>query len=158
MKPIQPKLALKLINFYPPFLGAGIRVKFSAPDLSRITVQLRQTLLNRNVVGTHFGGSLYAMCDPFYMFMMMQALGRDYIVWDKAASIEFIKPGRGTVSATFELPAQEAERVRELAETEAKVEPVYETFVLSSDGERIAHVKKKLYVRKKPRHRRQPAA
>lgn len=151
MKPMSPKLALKVINFYPPFVGAGIRVKSVSDDIRTVTVQMRLTLLNRNAVGTHFGGSLYAMCDPFYMFILMQGLGREYIVWDKAACIDFLKPGRSKVTATFHVPEEEINRVRRLAEEGNKVEPEYETYVVGEDGEKVAHVRKKLYVRKKAR-------
>jgi hypothetical protein len=89
----------RLINFYAPLLGAGIRSK--KIDKNTIRVEMKLTALNRNIVGTHFGGSLYAMCDPWFMLILMRNLGPDYVVWDKAASIQFLMPGRGKVSATF---------------------------------------------------------
>src|SRR5512142_1908587 len=92
----------QLINFYPPLLGAGIR-STRIDDLTTC-VELKLTAFNRNVVGVHFGGSLYAMCDPWFMLILMRALGPGYIVWDKAASIQFLQPGRGTVTATFHIP------------------------------------------------------
>ena len=95
-----------LINWYPPYLGAGIRLARISPDYRDLLVQMKLRFYNRNYVGTHFGGSLYAMIDPFYMLMLMQVLGREYIVWDKAATIQFRKPGRGTVSARFLLTDQ----------------------------------------------------
>src|SRR4051812_22273637 len=94
---------LKLMNFWPPFLGAGIHVDFMAPDYHRIDVSMKLRFWNRNYVNTHYGGSLYSMTDPFYMLMLMQILGRDYIIWDKSASIRFKKPGMGKVRAVFEL-------------------------------------------------------
>lgn len=109
---------------------------------------------NRNYVGTHFGGSLYTMCDPFYMLLLMEALGRDYIVWDKRASIRFLKPGRGTVRARFHIPEERVEEIRREAdavdrESPAKVEPTFTVDVVDEDGEAVARVEKLLYVRKK---------
>ena len=95
------------INLYPPFLGAGIRVLHKQSDDYTIKVQLKLTRLNLNAVGTHFGGSLYAMCDPFFMLILLEHMGRDYVVWDKAASIQFLKPGRGTVTATFHITPEQ---------------------------------------------------
>jgi len=69
----------------------------------QIRVEMKIRSYNRNAIGSHFGGSLYAMTDPFYVIMLIKALGRGYIVWDKAASIEFVKPGYGTVTADFSL-------------------------------------------------------
>ena len=140
-----------LLRFYPPYLGAGVRMAYIAPDLSCFDVKMVMRFWNRNFVGTHFGGSLYSMCDPYFMLILLQRLGRDYLVWDKAASIRFKRPGRGTVWARFHLPTEEVERVRALAETEPTVEPVYTVRVLDSEGELVAEVGKRLWVRKKAR-------
>ena len=95
---------LKFLRFYPPYLGAGVSVTQVAKDLSILEVEMKLSPWNRNFVGTQFGGSLYSMCDPFFMLMLMMQLGEGYVVWDKSASIEFLKPGRGKVKARFELP------------------------------------------------------
>ena len=102
---------------------------------------------NTNYVGTQFGGSLYSMADPFYMFLLMWNLGPDYIVWDKSAQIEFIKPGAGEVHARFHIPPEEIETVREIVAHERKTTRFYETDILGEAGEVVAHVTKELYVR-----------
>jgi acyl-coenzyme A thioesterase PaaI-like protein len=137
----------RMINFYPPLLGAGIRSR--VVDEHTIRVQLKMTALNRNIVGTHFGGSLYAMCDPWFMLILMRALGTDYIVWDKAASIQFLKPGRGTVTATFHIPQERINEIRQGADDGQKIEPTFTVDVLDARGEAVVHVEKLLYVRKK---------
>ena len=142
-------LRYKLINFYPPFLGAGIHVLHHQSDEHTINVRMRLTRLNLNVVGTHFGGSLYAMCDPWFMLILMQQLGREYIVWDKAASIQFLKPGRGTVTATFHVPPEAIEELRAQADAGEKIEPVFTVDVVGGQGEVVAKVEKRLYVRKR---------
>ncbi|MBK8671426.1 MAG: DUF4442 domain-containing protein [Bacteroidetes bacterium] len=83
-----------MINIYPPYLGAGIKLKSVNEEFTKIVVEMPLTRLNKNYVGTHFGGSLYAMCDPFFMLILIEHLGKDYIVWDSAAKIEFKKPER----------------------------------------------------------------
>src|SRR5208282_1913536 len=92
-----------LISLWPPLLGAGIRLTRLDPDWRAVDVEIKLRRWNRNYVGTHYGGSLYSMADPFYMVMLIENLGREYIVWDKSASIRFRKPGRGTVSVSFRL-------------------------------------------------------
>ena len=84
------------LNFYPPYLGAGVKVRHISSDFREVRVSMGLTWYNRNYVRTQFGGSLYSMTDPFYMLMLMENLGRDYVVWDKAAHIEFVSPGKGT--------------------------------------------------------------
>jgi len=138
------------INWYPPLIGAGIRVTGTSDDFTSIDVELKLTWWNRNVVGTQFGGSLYMMCDPFFMAILMTKLGRDYIVWDKAASIQFLRPGRSRVTARFHIPEDEIARVRALADAGGKVEPEYDVDILDKDGTVVARVHKVLYVRRKP--------
>jgi acyl-coenzyme A thioesterase PaaI-like protein len=138
-----------LFNWWPPFRGAGIRVLRIAPDFSDATVELRMRLLNRNYVGTHFGGSLFAMADPFFMILMMKRLGPEYIVWDKAGSVRFIKPARGTVTAHFEMPEVEVDAARARTADGAKYEPVFRARIVDGTGETVAEVEKTLYIRKK---------
>jgi hypothetical protein len=147
MNSFWARLRERLINFYPPLLGAGIRSR--TIDELTIHVEMKLTALNRNIVGVHFGGSLYAMCDPWFMLIMMRALGPDYIVWDKAASIKFVSPGRGTVNAIFQIPQERVNEIRTAADRGEKVEPIFLVDVLGEQGQVIAHVEKLLYVRKK---------
>jgi Domain of unknown function (DUF4442) len=137
------------INFWPPFLGAGIRLKYIAPEMKAIDVEMKLHFWNANYVGTHFGGSLFAMTDAFYMLMLMANLGRDYIVWDKAATIRYRKPGRGTVRAEFRLSDSQIEDIREKLKTLPKYEPVFTVEVKDDAGVVIAEVEKLLHVRKK---------
>ena len=138
---------IRLVNFYPPYLGAGIRVASS--EQHTIKVRLGLHWFNRNLFGTQFGGSLYAMCDPFFVFILLQNLGPEYIVWDKAASIQFLKPGRGPVTATFHIPPETIDDIRTQADRGEKVEPVFQVEVVDDDQQVIAQVEKRLYVRKK---------
>jgi len=137
------------INLWPPFLGAGIRVKFIAPDMKAVDVEMKLRWWNANYVGTQFGGSLFAMTDAFYMLMLMANLGRDYIVWDKTASIRYRKPGKGTVRAEFRLSDSQIDDIREKLRTLPKYEPVFSVEIKDEAGVVIAEVEKVLHVRKK---------
>jgi hypothetical protein len=137
------------INFWPPFLGAGVRVVSIAPDMKAVDVEMKLRWWNANYVGTHFGGSLFAMTDAFYMLMLMANLGRDYIVWDKAATIRYRKPGKGTVRAEFRLSDSQIDDIREKLKTLPKYEPVLLVNVKDEADVLIAEVEKVLHVRKK---------
>ncbi len=89
------------------------------------------------------------MCDPFFMLLLMQHLGREYIVWDKTASIQFVKPGRGIVHAIFRIPPETVEAIRSQVDAGEKLEPVFTVDVVDEQGEVVARVEKRLYVRKK---------
>jgi hypothetical protein len=137
------------INLWPPFLGSGIHVKNISPDMKAVDVEMKLRWWNANYVGTQFGGSLFAMTDAFYMLMLMANLGRDYIVWDKAATIRYKKPGRGTVRAEFRLSDSQIDDVRAKLETVPKYEPVLLVEVKDDAGIVVAEVEKLLHVRKK---------
>jgi acyl-coenzyme A thioesterase PaaI-like protein len=87
MSIVRKRFRERLINFYPPLLGAGIH-SYTIDEYT-IRVEMKLTALNRNVFGTHFGGSIYSMCDPWFVLILMHALGPEYVVWDKSASIKF---------------------------------------------------------------------
>ncbi len=142
-----------LMNVWPPFRGAGIKVRFVAPDFSEVDVELAASRFKRNYVGTHFGGSLYAMTDPFFMLMLLHRLGKDYWVWDLKASIEYLTAESGPVRAQFLMPTAEVERVRALAANGDKVTPEYVVDVCDQHGTVVARVQRTLYVRLKKNKR-----
>jgi len=139
-----------VMNLWPPFIGAGIHVLAIAPDFSSVSVRLRSGLLNRNYFGTHFGGSLFAMTDPFYVIMLLHNLPRGFRVWDRYARIEFKAPGRSDVFAHFTL--DEARIADVLAHTADgnKYEPTWPVDIVDAKGRVIASVEKTLYIRRKP--------
>ena len=149
MKIFWMRLREQLINFYPPLLGAGIRSR--TIDERTIRVEMKLTPFNQNIVGVHFGGSLYAMCDPWFMLILMRVLGKDYIVWDKAASIKFIKPGRSAVSATFHIPQERVDEIILATANGEKFEPTFTVDVLDKEGQLVARVEKLIYVKRKKR-------
>jgi hypothetical protein len=137
------------INFWPPFLGAGIRVSHISPDMKAVDVEMKLHFWNANYVGTHFGGSLFAITDAFYMLMLIHHLGPDYVVWDKAATIRYRKPGRGTVRVEFRLTDSQVDDIREKLKTLPKYEPVLLLEVKDESGVVVSEVEKLLHIRKR---------
>ena len=140
---------IKLIRFYPPYLGAGIRIRSVSDDLLRIEVEMKLRWWNRNYVGVHFGGSLASMADPFYMLMLMEVLGKGYIVWDKASTIQFKKPGAGTVRCVFELTPEKVASIKADVDREGKKDFHLPLYITDTDGEVVCELEKVVYVRKK---------
>lgn len=141
------------LNLYPPYLGAGVRVRHISADFREVRVKMGLNLFNRNYVGTQFGGSLYSMTDPFFMLMLMENLGREYIVWDKAANIEFVSPGKGPVYAEFRIDQHLLDEIRAQTAGGEKYLPRLHAEVRDGEGTLVARVQKTLYVRLKPRAR-----
>ncbi len=149
----KARLLRWLMNFYPPYLGAGIRVRHISDDFRQAQVRMGLRWYNRNYVGTQFGGSLYSMTDPFFMLMLLQNLGDDYVVWDKAANIEFVSPGKGRVYADFTITEQLLDEIRQHTAGGDKYLPRLHVEVRDEQGTLVARVQKTLYVRLKPRMR-----
>lgn len=146
---MNSKLLRCLINCWPPYLFSGIRATHLSADYREADVELRQRWYNRNYVGTHFGGSLFAMTDAWYMIMLLQTLGRDYYVWDKSAVIEYVSPGRGTVRAQFRLAEATLQCIREQTTGGEKYLPEFTVNIINAENELVARVTRILYVRKK---------
>ena len=140
----------RVLRLWPPFVFSGIRIEQLSDDWRYAKVRLKLRWYNRNYVRTQFGGSLFAMADPFWMILVMESLGRDYIVWDQAAQVEFVKPGRGTVQARFDLDDASLDAIREATATGGKHLHWFETEIRDADHEVVAHIRKRIYVRRKP--------
>ncbi len=148
----HPRFFRWALTWFPPYWGSGIRVAEVTPGFERVVVEMRSTRINLNAFGTHFGGSIYAMCDPFHCLMLVARLGSAYVIWDQAARIDFIKPGRGTLRAVFEWNEQQIQAIAEQAQGGQKVLPEREVLITDETGDIVARVHKTLYVRlkKKP--------
>src|SRR4030066_1660462 len=146
---MNPKYFKLLINLYPPYWGTGITIRNVSPDYREIIVRMKMRWYNRNYVKTHFGGSLYAMADPFFMLMLIHILGKEFIVWDKAAQIDFIKPSQGTVTARFLINEEQIENIMNNTSGGQKYFPEFSVNIENEAGETVARVVKTLYIRKK---------
>jgi acyl-coenzyme A thioesterase PaaI-like protein len=146
---LSPRAMKLTLNCWPPFLGAGIRVRDIAADWRRIIVEMRLGWTNRNAFGTHFGGSLYAMTDPFFALMVLHNLSAEYLVWDKAANIDFVAPGRGRVRAEFALADSDLESIRKMTSGGDKHLHVFKVDVVDEQRLVVARVDKVVYVRRR---------
>ncbi len=148
---ITPRRLAIGMSLWIPNLFSGIRVKGFSQDWTRATVELHVNVLTRNYVKTAFGGSMSAMTDPYFFMLVKHQLGREYIVWDTRGEIEFVKPGRGVVTAHFSVPRAKAEELRQRARGGAKVLEWFETEITDRSGEVVARVRREVYVREKRR-------
>lgn len=137
------------MNLWPPFLCTGIRIEHLGEDFRSVRVRLRRSPLTSNYVGTLFGGSIFAMTDPFWMLMVLRNLGPEYVVWDKAAEVEFVSPGRASVTASFTLTEEVLDELRAAAADGSKVLRWFDVDVRTDDGTLVARVRKQLYVRRR---------
>lgn len=147
---MRPRTMRRLINLWPPLLFSGIHATSISDDFREVDVALQLRWYNRNYVGTQFGGSLFAMTDPWYMMMLLHNLGKDYFVWDKHATIDYIAPGRGKVTARFRLYDDVLHEIRERTAFGEKYLPEFVVEIVDEEHKLIARVNRTLYVRRKP--------
>ncbi len=140
---------MKYFKYWPPFFFSGISVKEFDLDKGYVVSQMKLSKWNSNAFGTMYGGSLYSMCDPFYVFILAHKLGRNYYIWDVESNIKFLKATRETVTARFEINDLELSKIKNKAATGEKVLPGFDTKIIDLDGDTIAEVKKTLYVKAK---------
>jgi acyl-coenzyme A thioesterase PaaI-like protein len=133
-------------------LGTGIKVTRLDKDLRAVDVEMRLTRWNKNYKGVHFGGSLFTMTDPFYMLMLATNLGREYVVWDKAASIRYKKPGVGRVRAEFRLSEERLTEIRAAVEAEGRYDARFVVEVKDDGGGVVAEVERVVYCARKSVH------
>ena len=136
---------IEKINTYAPFVGGGICVTSHSDDLRSIDVEMQMTPANRNYFGTHFGGSLFAMTDPFCMIMLHHALGEGFVVWDKAGSIRFRRPGLTTVRAHFALTDARLAEIRAALGRDGTYDAVFPVEIVDPLGEVICMVERVIY-------------
>ncbi|WP_394212070.1 DUF4442 domain-containing protein [Psychrobacter piscatorii] len=144
---LTPHLLKLRLNTYAPYIGAGIKIDHISLDQGLCVVSMGLTTLNKNIVGTQFGGSLYSMVDPFYMLMLMHQLGSNYVVWDKSSHVDFVAPGNSRVTARMKIPSTEVITIQELAKDGEPVFREYKVDIVDDQQKLIATVTKTLYIR-----------
>jgi acyl-coenzyme A thioesterase PaaI-like protein len=135
-------------NLFPAVFSTGATITYISSDYREVRLRLPLTWRTRNYVGTIFGGSMYAAVDPIYMVMLYRVLGHGYVIWDKAASIRFKKPGRSTLFAQFKLEDAEIQAIRAELEQRPSVDRVYTVDLTDAHGVVHATVEKTVYVRR----------
>ncbi|NWF71030.1 MAG: DUF4442 domain-containing protein [Chloroflexi bacterium] len=146
---LRTRLTRYYFNLAPTYWCTGATIEYIAADWREVRVRLPLSLRTRNYVGTLYGGSMYAAVDPIYMLMLIQVLGSDYVVWDKAASIQFKKPGRSTLYAHFCLDQAEIDTIRTALTNAPSIDRLYTVELVDRGGVVHARVEKTIYVRRK---------
>ena len=151
----------QFLNWYPMYFGTGGKILFWSSDYQEVYIRLRRNIWTYNYVGTIFGGSMFSATDPFYMVMLLKVLGNRYVVWDKAASIRFRKPGRQTLYARFELTQERIDAIRQEVAVNHQTEQTFVVQWLDKEGvvhaelERLCYVADKQYYEQRKNDRQQ---
>jgi hypothetical protein len=148
-KKLYARLSRFVVNVMPCIRGGGGKVMHISEDFMHLRVKLALTWRTRNIMGTIYGGSMYASTDPFYMLMLMRILGKDYVVWDKGCSFRFKRPAKETIYADFVITPQMLNDLRTQVESQGETTVTWPLQYKSKDGTVYVEFEKMLYVAKK---------
>lgn len=143
------KLKLLLNYFFGPYIGAGVKIEEYSDDWRYAKISMKLRWFNRNAVNTHFGGSLFSMSDPHYMLMLMNILGKEYVIWDKSSEIEFVRPGTGKVTMEFKITDEMLQEIFKNTQNGKKFLPTYELEILNDAQKVVCKIRKTLYIKKR---------
>ena len=146
---LSPRKMKWMMNLWPPLFFSGVRITQVSEDLRHVYVTLKLRFFNRNYVGTQFGGAIFSMTDPFFMVMLINNLGKDYLVWDKSASIKFLKPGRTDLTAEFHLTEEDLTLIRSTTDQKGKMDWIQTVQIFDTTGLLVATAERIIYIKKK---------
>ncbi|MCG3730470.1 DUF4442 domain-containing protein [Vibrio cincinnatiensis] len=149
----KPNIVKWALNSWPPFWGAGIKIESISNDFREAKLRLKLRWWNKNANRSQYGGSIFSLTDPVYSLMLMGILGKQYYVWDKEASINFIKPGRSDLYAEFLISQAQLDDILSVTANGDKCFPEFIIHVKDKEGNVVSEVHRKLYVRKRPKYR-----
>lgn len=148
MLKIKPRTLLRLWNYWPPFLFTGIKIIKVSKDLLHLKVILKLRFWNANYHGTQYGGAMSAATDPFYAMILIHALGKEYVVWDKAATIRFLKPGKSDLILDFVITPQEIATIKNTIDIEGKMDLTKRIDLVDKDGAVVAYADRTITIKK----------
>ena len=138
-----------MFNISPMYRRSCGKITFVSDDLHVVKVKIPLTYKNKNYVGSMFGGSLFAATDPIYMIQLMQILGKEYVVWDKATEIRFKKPAYSHAFVTFEFNSEEIEQIIEKVKHEKEVDWVKNLKITNGKETIFTELNKTIYISSK---------
>lgn len=136
----------RALNWYPMYWCTQGQVLFIKHNWQHAVIRLRLSFWTKNYVGTIFGGSMFSALDPFHMVLLIKCLGNDYIVWDKAGSIQFKKPGRGILKAEVTYDDHELEIIRQETNKNGRYEFLKSTNWVDEEGQIVSTFQKTIFV------------
>jgi acyl-coenzyme A thioesterase PaaI-like protein len=145
----KSRLSRMVFNFFPAFWSTGAKVTYLAADYKEVHLKLPLSWRTRNYVGTIFGGSMFASTDVLYFLLVLKNIGKDYIVWDKASSIHFKKPGKGTLYTKVTVSDKEIETIKKELQYTDKIDRIYLLDLIDEAGDICASIEKTIHIRNK---------
>lgn len=136
-------------NWSPMYRRTTARLIEVSDDLHKVVISLNLNWKNRNYSGSIFGGSMLAATDPIYMIQLIQILGDDYVVWDKAVEARYRKPAKSRIYGEFVFSPEEIETIKEDVALKKEIDFTKTMHLVDAKQNKIATFNKTLYIAEK---------
>ena len=115
-------------------------------DLHKVVITLRLNWKNKNYVGSIFGGSMLAATDPIYLIQLIQILGDNYVVWDKAVTARYKRPAKSRIYGTFLFSKKEIKDIKNKIAESHEIDITKTMNLIDEKQQIIATFSKTLYI------------
>lgn len=136
--------------FYPPLLSNRIRPIYISENFQEIKVKISKSILNYNLHGTIFGGTISAAFDPWFGVMFWQILRRrnrgNHKVWVRNLHVQYKKPGNTSLFITFRLSDEEIALALSGLNENGKYSKFYEAKALDRNNEVCSIAQIEVYI------------
>ncbi|APX98995.1 DUF4442 domain-containing protein [Lacinutrix venerupis] len=140
-------------NWSPMYKRSTAKLIQVSDNLQYVKIRLKPSWKNRNYAGSIFGGSMLSATDPIYMIQLIQILGDDFVVWDKAASIKYKRPAKETIYAEFIFLDEEIEAIKSEIKLKNEVNITKKLTLKNTDNIVFAEIEKTMYAATKSHYK-----
>ncbi|MCT4630725.1 DUF4442 domain-containing protein [Winogradskyella sp.] len=133
-------------NWSPMYRRTTAKLIEVSDDLHFVKIRMKLNWKNKNYAGTIFGGSMLAATDPIYMIQLIQILGNDYVVWDKAVEARYKKPAKTTIYGEFHFSKEEIDTIKQQVATNNEIDILKTMNLVDTEQNIIATFNKTLYI------------
>ena len=136
-------------NWSPMYRRTTAKLIEVSDDLHFVKIRMKLNWKNRNYAGTIFGGSMLSATDPIYMIQLIQILGNDYVVWDKAVEARYRKPAQSTIYGKFSFTKDEIADLKNKVAKNKETDLLKTMHLVDEQQNIIATFNKTLYIAEK---------
>lgn len=123
----------KRLEWYPPWWMMRIKVLELSNDWRTVKIKLPLTWIAKNMGNSMFGGFQASLADPIAPLACGRVF-REYYVWTRHLSVDFIRPGNTDLELRFDFPKETEQKIRNELEKRNRSTPSFEYGLYTTDG------------------------
>lgn len=143
----SPERLRRTMNMWPPLAGSGIRITHISEDWRTARIDLNLAVWNANMHGAAFGGTLYATTDFLVGTVLARVLGKDFEVWTRTGTFQYLAPGRDGAYLEVEITHELENWVRETIAEDGYCNVPFTAVIKNRDGSVVGIGQQSLHAR-----------